>query len=126
MITRIKTSSNVKEKIEEMQRSLKFPTNATLARIAIGLSLKDKTLPDNDIVRDSHGLEISRYSLTGEDDAIYRALVIQHANKHYNDDEYFSKLLNAHIERGVNLLYTEFKFLGNRDKLLAFLLEVKQ
>ena len=43
----------------------------------------------------------------------------------YDDDEYFSKLLNAHLERGVNLLYTEFKFLGNRDKLLAFLLEVK-
>ncbi|MFI3141563.1 MAG: DndE family protein [Clostridia bacterium] len=40
-------------------------------------------------------------------------------NKHISDDEYFQKYLKAHLDRGAQLLHSEFKY--NNDFLLALI-----
>lgn len=128
MNERMKTSKKTHERLEAMQKSLKFSTKAALARIAIGYSLRFEGDPRQDeefLIVDNSGFEFQRSTLTGDQDYIYKIMVIQHINKHIEDSEYYPKLLKAHLERGLKYLYSEFQYLGNRDKFFDFLLKVK-
>jgi DNA sulfur modification protein DndE len=120
---RLKTSIEARNKIEEMHKSLKLSNYATIVRLAIGLSLKDSTMPDIDI--DDHGLEIRRDTLTGTDDFLFKMMISQHAGRYVPDEEYFPALLNGHIERGINKIYAQFKLKKNRDKFIKYLLGIK-
>jgi DNA sulfur modification protein DndE len=119
---RLKTSENASHKIDEIYKSLKLASRATVIRIAVGMSLRDKEMPNTNV--DEKGLDIARYTLTGDDDAIYKALITQHFGRKLCEDEYFPKLFNAHIERGINTFYSEYKLLGNKDKTIKYLLSI--
>lgn len=127
MIMRLKTSRNVDVKLEDIKRVAKFSTKAAIARIAIGLSLKDKEDPRlqlNNVVADSSGFEFQRHTLTGDNDDLFKILLSQHIEKQLSDEEFFPELINAHIERGINILHSELKMAGNREKFIKFLLGV--
>lgn len=128
MNTRLKTSKNIEQKLNELHASLKFSSKAAVARIAIGLSLKDVNDPRTQLehlVSDTSGFEFQRHTLTGDFDEIYKIMILQHINTEIDEDSYFPSLVNAHIERGINFLYSEYKMAGNREKLMIYLLGIE-
>ncbi|ARF14004.1 DNA sulfur modification protein DndE [Sporosarcina ureae] len=118
---RLKTSSSTGEKILALQTNTGLTWNI-LARIAIALSLKDPSLPEN--VTNRGGLEIHRNALTGEMDFVYKTIIKQHSQRNVPEDEYFPDLFNAHLERGMAILDNEYRYAGNFEKLLLSLLEM--
>ena len=86
------------------------------------MSLKYRQpLSDKDFMTDTLGLELNRQTITGEYDELFKCLIEKFENKHLNDDEYFQKYLKAHMDRGAQLIYSEFKY--GRDFLLQLLKE---
>lgn len=104
----------------------RWPTKATAIRIAVALSLQDETNPLNQnetLPQDTVGYEFSRSTITGDYDIIYKVIITQHYGKAIDEAVYFPKLFNAHIERGINILYSELKYCGNYEKLQNYLFE---
>lgn len=125
--SRLRTSKITDEKLEELHRIMNLSSKAAIARISIGISLKISTDPRNEKIEqlnDNTGFEFQRNTLAGDFDDVYRAMMTQHIGHHILDEEYFPKLIKAHIERGIFLLYSEYQLLGNREKLIDFLLGV--
>lgn len=119
---RLKTSKVTGEKLKQLQSTTNFTPNI-LARMAIGLSLRQEDTPDIHL-SDNNGLEFNRNTLTGEHDYIFKALITQHHNKEIADEEYFPGLFNAHLERGVRLLSNEYQHAGNSEKLIINLMQL--
>lgn len=84
--------------------TLKSKTGLTpniLARFALGLSLKDPSIPNPDEF-DEKGSELSPSTLFGKHESLYHALMIQRL--HYdrlNPGLYLQKMTRAHLNRGV-------------------------
>lgn len=119
---RLKTSKYTGDTLVALQASTGLTWNI-LSRIAIALSLKDPSLPPH--VENKSGVDIHRNALTGENDYVFKALIKQHAKRNITDDEYFPTLFNAHLERGIKLLDSEYKHAGNYEKLLVNLLKLE-
>ncbi|MRX73059.1 DNA sulfur modification protein DndE [Bacillus lacus] len=118
---RIKTSKDTGEKLKSLQASTGLTWNI-LSRLAVGLSLRIKEIPD--LVEDKSGVDIHRNAMTGENDYIYKALIRQHSKKNLSDEEYFPDYFNAHLDRGIKLLENEYRHAGNYDKLLNNLFKI--
>lgn len=118
---RLKTSKYVADTLKQLQAATNLKPNV-LARLGVGLSLRISS-PLSEEVTDSQGLEFNRNTLTGEHDYIYKALIAQYSQRQISDEEYFPDLFNAHLERGIRLLYNEYKHAGNYEKLITNLTE---
>lgn len=119
MITRLRTSRASKERMEALNRVLRFSNNAVLLRLAIAKSIaSDKNIQEDPDGRlsDSAGFEIPRATLFGENEAIYKyTMGIVQADA---DEFFFPTLTAMHIERGLKLLEREYKLAGNKDRFL--------
>lgn len=102
-------------------RHLKGRTGLTpniLCRIGFCLSLRESGLPNADVYPED-GQEFNRYTLTGEWDSLFVALLKQRC---FNDgldienglEDYF----RAHLNRGVLTLYQNCKDLSDLQRLL--------
>lgn len=113
---RLKTSKYTKEALNELKTALNLTPNI-LARLAVALSLTiDEPAPlkkTND-----QGLEFNRVTLTGRFDYIFKAMIAQHCKREISDEEYFPNLFNAHLERGIRVLQSEYKQAGNFERLI--------
>ena len=79
-----------------------------LSRIAFCLSLNEPGIPNQKM--DSQGQEFNRYTLTGEWDSFYMALLrTRLLNSGLDPDENLLTHFKAHIERGVVLLHNRVK-----------------
>ena len=58
-----------------------------VCRLAIGRSLAENESVKTVDPKDSNGYEFNRYTLTGEYDSIFKALIIQHEKKRVHDAE---------------------------------------
>lgn len=76
-----------------------------------------------DFSTDTLGLELNRQTITGEFDLLYKSLIEIFENAHLQEEDYFPKYLKAHLDRGAQMLYTEYRY--NKDFLLALLSEKK-
>ena len=106
----------------ELLKDLHQKTNITpniLARIAIGLSLRNPNPIEPTQEVDSMGLEFNRATLTGEFDSLFKALISQHAKHQLEDSDYFPTYINLHIERGTPLLSEEYNYAGNYEKFIV-------
>lgn len=124
---RLTTSLDIEKKIIELQKILRLSSKASVMRIAIGLSLRkeeDPRLIYSEKNNNHDGATYQRFTITGEYDEIYKALLIEHIKKNLNDDELFPELFNSHITRGVELLYDDYQLKGNHEKLLDTLFEL--
>jgi len=81
-----------------------------LAKLAIALSINEEKLSNTDYLTDNEGLELSRQTIFGEFDLIYKCLIINRENRQIVDDEYFPKIVKAHIDRGAILLNNEKRY----------------
>ena len=88
-----------------------------LCRIAFCLSLKEPGTPD--MKKDSQGQEFNRYTLTGEWDTFYIALLkIRLMNVGLNTEDDLLSHFKEHIERGVILLFSRVKSFNDLSALL--------
>ncbi|PEJ58825.1 DNA sulfur modification protein DndE [Bacillus sp. AFS002410] len=122
MIHRLKLSNNTSEILKELQSSSQLTPNI-LARLAVGASLTNNSLPEIPNYRSNNGLEINRQTFTGEYDQIYKTLISQHAGRLLTDEEYFPTLFNAHLERGISMIQNEYKYAGNAEKFYENMLK---
>jgi DNA sulfur modification protein DndE len=114
---RLKTSKKTKQIFDEIGASSNLKP-FTLCKIAIALSLqKDENITD--YISDTNGLELQRTTVTGDQDALYKCLMESKAGKHLTEDEYFPDYTKKHIDRGTELLLSNYKYSGgNLEKFL--------
>jgi DNA sulfur modification protein DndE len=119
MINRLKTSKESKERLENLNRVLRMSSNAVILKYAISRSLSEESDVSLDItaqITNNSGFEISRSTLYGEDEIIYKLLM--GVTKDDSDEKFFPQLTNMHIERGLRLLERDYKFAGNKEKFI--------
>lgn len=115
---RLKTSKKTKEIFEEIGRSSNLKP-FVLSKIAVSLSLKEDENIDNYKNEDVNGLELQRSTVTGEYDAIFKALIEMKQNRNISDDEYYPHYMKLHMDRGAELLFNKYKYSGgNLEKFL--------
>jgi len=112
---RLKTSKRTKEIFEEVGKSSNLKPFA-LSKIAVALSLKEKTNIDEYKNDDANGLELQRSTVTGEYDAIFKALIEMNLNRNITDDEYYPHYMKLHMDRGAELLLKNYKYSGGNLK----------
>ncbi len=100
---------------EEASKQLKFLSNKLdlrrniICRIAVSESLTIPSSISSFEPSDSQGLEFNRYTLTGDQDLIFKSLIVQHEKKKIDEDEFFSVYFRKHIERGLNSLHDKYQ-----------------
>lgn len=115
---RLKTSKRTKEIFEEVGKSTNLKPFA-LSKIAVSLSLRDKTSIDDYENNDTNGLELQRATVTGEFDSIFKALIEVDLKRNISDDEYYPHYMKLHMDRGAELLLNQYKYSGgNLEKFL--------
>jgi DNA sulfur modification protein DndE len=105
-IDSIKTSSNVKIALTRIKSITRIPTWNVICRWAFCLSLKQTSLP-REVDEKLDGVEIDYDILVGKNKTIYTQLLINNLIKHKVElnKRNLIKYLNAHINRGVNIIY---------------------
>lgn len=122
MVTKIKVSEDAKEKLDFLSTRLDLKRNI-ICRMAIGRSLAIKETVKNEEYADSAGYEYNRYTLTGDQDVLYKALITQHEGKQLDDNTYFKTYLRNHIERGTKVLYDEYNKINSPINFLIGLID---
>ncbi|MHA1410774.1 MAG: DNA sulfur modification protein DndE [Candidatus Odinarchaeia archaeon] len=104
---RVRISEEATQRLSLLKRRTGLTPNI-LCRIAFCLSLKEPGLPETN--QDSQGQEFNRYTLTGEWDSFYMALLkIRLMNDGLDPDMDQLARFKEHVERGVILLYNRVK-----------------
>ncbi len=113
----------VGEEVDLRLRNLKARTGLTpnlLCRLGFCLSLAEPGVPDPKLYGDEHAREFNRYTLTGQWDQFFFALLRERLVRDERDPE--SKLdvhFKAHLSRGVLLLYQRLKRLEDLATLIT-------
>jgi DNA sulfur modification protein DndE len=114
---RLKTSKKTKDIFDEIGASTNLKPFA-LCKIAIALSLESEENIDK-YNSDTNGMELQRTTVTGDLDALYKCLMESYAGTHLSDDDYFPNHTKKHIDRGTELLQSNYKYAGgNLEKFL--------
>mgnify|MGYP001573234045 FL=1 len=89
-----------------------------LCRIALCFSLNSPQIP-NTITYDEDGLEFNRFTLLGEWDNLFIALIKQRCVQDGLDPEKdLITQFKAHLNNGISLIYPRIKYLGDFQNLL--------
>lgn len=122
---RLKTSKKTKDIFEEIGKSSNLKPFA-LSKIAVSLSLNAKDSIDNYESNDVNGIELQRSTVTGEFDAIFKALIEVDLERNISDDQYYPHYMKLHIDRGAELLHHQYKYSsGNLEGFLKKALDKK-
>ena len=119
MVTRLRTSKIAKERLDNLNSVLRMSSNAVILRYAIAKSIEcNKNISeDQDAeVLDNSGFEITRQTLFGENEILYKTLFGIGSKE--KDELFFPALTNMHIERGLKILEREYRYAGNKEKFL--------
>lgn len=123
--SKLRLSEEASKKLHRLSQRLGLRRNI-ICRVAVGRSL---ALPESVAAVKSandQGLEFNRYTLTGEYDDVYRALVVQHEGKKMGDKSYFQVFLRNHIERGIVTLHREYERINSPVEFIAQLATAEQ
>jgi DNA sulfur modification protein DndE len=103
----LRTSSNVKSSLTRIKTITGISNWNIICRWALCLSLKQTSLP-REVEEKLDGVEIDYDTLVGKNKSIYTQLLINNlvANKVTVDKKNLTKYLYAHVNRGVNIIYT--------------------
>lgn len=112
MVYKLKTSSNTM-KIFDSIKSVENLQPFVLAKLAIALSIKKGKLAGSDFVSDNNGLELSRQTIFGDHDLLFKSLIINLENELVDESDYFPKIVKAHLDRGATLLENEMRYSKN-------------
>lgn len=131
MILRIRTTADVELKLSDLDKKLKLSSKAAIMRLAIACSLKmngDPRIKADEVrhydVRNQDGLDYQRLTVFGQMEEYYKILITEFVQNEITDEEFFPELTYYHIERGVNYLNSEYRYLNDRDKFFNKLIEL--
>ena len=115
----LRTSSNVKSSLTRIKTITGISNWNIICRWALCLSLKQTSLP-REVEEKLDGVEIDYDTLVGKNKSIYTQLLINNlvAHKVVVDKKNLTKYLYAHVNRGVNIIYTNK--LKDISELMAF------
>ena len=109
MTNKLHTSQKTQQIFASLGQSLNLQPYI-LAKLAIALSIKKGKLNENDYKADNDGLELSRQTIFGEHDLIFKSLMSNCEDKAMTEDEYFPDVVKAHLDRGAKLLEDEKRY----------------
>jgi DNA sulfur modification protein DndE len=130
---RLRTSADTEMKLIELDKKIKLSSKAAIMRIAIACSLKQNSDPrivdGQDIpydIRMQGGVDYQRMTIFGQMEYLYRILMTNHIGRDLSDEEFFPELTVAHIRRGIDYLYSEYRYIDNKDKFFANLIKLSR
>lgn len=106
-----------------------------ICRLAIGRSLSIKesvrvyqrTSEEEVGCEDTVPREFNRFTLTGDEDELYKILIYQHEYEYSKNkiavNQYFKEYFLKHIERGLDSLYYEYQRVNSPVEFLRSLVE---
>ena len=103
----LRTSANVRNSLTRIKTITGIPNWNIICRWAFCLSLKQTSLP-REVDEKLDGIEIDYDTLVGKNKSIYTQLLINNfiSHKVEIDKKNLTKYLYAHVNRGVNIIYT--------------------
>ena len=103
----LRTSANVRNSLTRIKTITGIPNWNIICRWAFCLSLKQTSLP-REVDEKLDGIEIDYDTLVGKNKSIYTQLLINNLISHKVeiDKKNLTKYLYAHVNRGVNIIYT--------------------
>ena len=103
----LRTSANVRNSLTRIKTITGIPNWNIICRWAFCLSLKQTSLP-REVDEKLDGIEIDYDILVGKNKSIYTQLLINNLVTHKVeiDKKNLTKYLYAHVNRGVNIIYT--------------------
>ena len=106
-IDNLKTSSNVRYSLLRIKTITGISNWNIICRWALCLSLKQTSLP-REVEEKLDGVEIDYDTLVGKNKSVYTQLLINNLVTHNLavDKKNLTKYLYAHVNRGVNIIYT--------------------
>ena len=106
-IDQLRTSANVRNSLTRIKTITGIPNWNIICRWAFCLSLKQTSLP-REVDEKLDGIEIDYDILVGKNKSIYTQLLINNLISHKVeiDRKNLTKYLYAHVNRGVNIIYT--------------------
>ncbi len=133
MNLRLRTSADTEMKLTELDRKIRLSSKAAIMRIAIACSLKkegDPRIVNGERViydiKNQGGIDYQRLTIFGQAEDIFRLLMINHLGVNITDEEFFPELTCAHIKRGVDFLYSEYRYIDNKDKFFEKLIDMSR
>lgn len=116
-LSRIKFSTDATTKLRTMKNRTGITPNI-LARMGFMLSLKDQTIPSSDDFPED-GMEINRYTLTGDYDLLFCTFLKQRCHKdNLGIESEMPDQFRAHMNRGVFTLSARIKDLHSIAELV--------
>lgn len=117
-MTRLRVCKEVDQRLMQLKARTGLNPNL-LCRLGFCLSLNDPSVPDPAAYPPDSDREINRYTLTGEWDEYFVALLRERcAHDNLNLETDLEDQFRAHINRGVLMLYLRVKHLGDLDRLV--------
>ena len=103
----LRTSASVRNSLTRIKTITGIPNWNIICRWAFCLSLKQTSLP-REVDEKLDGIEINYDTLVGKNKSIYTQLLINNLASHKVeiDKKNLTKYLYAHVNRGVNIIYT--------------------
>lgn len=111
------------EDVDQRLRQLKGRTGLTpnlLCRLGFCLSLAELGIPDSHLYAEGQTREFNRYTLTGQWDVFFFALLRERLTQDgLNPETDLEAYFKAHLSRGVLMLYQRMKSLEDLADLLV-------
>ena len=109
MTNKLHTSVQPQEIFTSLSQSLGLQP-FILSKLAIALSVRKGKVLEEDYKTDNDGLELSRQTIFGDHDLLFKSLIINRENRAINEEEYFPAIVKAHLDRGAKLLEDEKRY----------------
>jgi DNA sulfur modification protein DndE len=117
-LTRLRVCKDVDQRLIHLKARTGLRPNI-LCRLGFCLSLNDITIPNPDDYPPDSERELNRYTLLGEYDDYFVALLRERcAYDGFDLDTDLEDQFRAHVNRGVLLLYQRVKHIGDLDRLV--------
>lgn len=109
MTNKLHTSKSTLEIFNSLGQSLGLQP-FILAKLAIALSVRKGELLPDDYLTDNDGLELSRQTIFGDHDLLFKTVIVNQQGKMTGEDDYFPMIVKAHLDRGAKLLEDEKRY----------------
>lgn len=109
MTNKLRTSSQTQERFSSLLQSLGLQP-FILSKLAIALSIRKGRLNEEDFNTNNDGLELSRQTIFGDHDLLFKSLIVNNEGRAISEEEYFPRFVKAHLDRGSKLLFDEKRY----------------
>lgn len=109
MTNKLHTSLKTQEIFSELGQALGLQPYI-LSKLAIALSIRQGKLTETNYQTDNNGLELSRQTIFGDHDLIFKMLIINNESRSISEEDYFPGIVKAHLDRGAKLLEDEKRY----------------